>query len=390
MTFKTDFFKEIYKDILNSKSDNPYSRVVLFKQKSGEEIVLSISQGGIHSVNNNQIFKENEEEYLVDADIASLYPTLFDNYKFLRKDLQIVLSKYLDIKADRIEAKRTGNKIKDTFLKLILNSFSGLVDSNVTWMYSPEHILALRITGQLIQLRFLEELNEAGISMIFSNTDGSLCKVPKDKIEIYHKIAEDISKEFKVQWEYCLLKNINFINTNTYLSHIKEEYMLDENLNKINIKTESKIKRKGSFFRYDKDIPLGDSVNEQVIAKALEAYLVNNIEPSEFISNPEKYNLHIFDYCKSNKISKDYEVWYNNEIQQQLNRYYFSKNKPYLFKKKRNKSTFEHVNVGEGVIIYNNHINKPFKEYDINYVYYIAKTNAIIQELQNFNQLTLF
>src|SRR5690606_29127025 len=129
---------------------------------------------------------ETDDYYLRDADIASLYPTLFRKHKFLRKELQVVLDKYLEVIDDRIEAKRAGNKRKDTFLKLILNSFSGLVDSNVTWMYSPQEILALRVFGQLIQLRFIEELNEVGITTIFSNTDGTLAKVPRHLSDKYN------------------------------------------------------------------------------------------------------------------------------------------------------------------------------------------------------------
>lgn len=127
-----------------------------------------------------------------------------------------------------------------------------------------------------------------------------------------------------------------------------------------------------------------------VIAKALEAYYVQNIKPQDFISNPEKYNLNIYDYCKSNKISKDFTVYWNGEKQQNLNRYYFSKNKPYLFKRKNDQGTFQHVNVGEGVVLFNNYEKKDWKDYNINYQYYIRKTQEIIDEINRYNQLTLF
>ena len=145
------------------------------------------------------------------------------------------------------------------------------------------------------------------------------------------------------------------------------------------------------FNEYDKrEVPLGDSCNEQVISKALNAYYVNNIEPKEFITNPDKYNLHIYDFCKSNKISKDFIVYYNNEKQQQLNRYYFSKNQPYLFKQKHGVGTMQHVNVGEGVKIFNNYEKKKWLDYKINYQYYISSIQKIIDQLNNNNQLILF
>lgn len=390
VNFKTKFFKDIYDKICNSTKSKPYSKEILFQQKSEHNLILSISQGGIHSDNNNQIYEEDNDYYIVDADIASLYPTLFKNHRFLREELHIILDKYIEIINDRIEAKRNKNKKKDTFLKLLLNSFSGLVDSPVTWLYSPEHILALRIFGQLIQLRFIEELDLNEITILFTNTDGTLVKCHKSKIEIYHKVANDISKEFNIIWEFALLKGIYFVNTNTYLSNIYQEYMLNEELNKVNISEYQKVKKKGATFRYGKDIPLGDSVNEQVIPKALEQYLLNKVPIEEFISNPEKYNLHIYDYCRSDKINKQYEVFWNNNIQQQLNRYYFSKNAPYLFKRKKNKSTMEHVNVGQGVILFNNYEKKEWSKYNINYTYYINKARKIITELKSGYQTKLF
>lgn len=312
VSFKTSFFQEIDKKIRESSSEKPFSKNILFQQLDSS-IMLSISKGGIHSVNNNQSYIEDENHYIIDADIAGLYPTLFRKYKFLRKSLWVILEKYVHMIDDRIIAKRTNDKKKDTFLKLCNNAFSGLVDSSVTWMYSPEQILALRIFGQLIQLRFMEELNFHNIKILFTNTDGTLVKCPKDKIQIYYKIANEISKEFEIEWEFANLKQIHFINTNEYISEITSEYMLDENENKINIKP-GKIKRKGSSFRFGKDIPLGDSCNELVIAKALNAYYINNIEPKEFISNPEKYNLHIYDYCKSNKVDKSFTVYWNGKF----------------------------------------------------------------------------
>jgi hypothetical protein len=390
VNFKTKFFQDIYNQIKLSSSNKPYSALIPFNQQSGHALMLSISQGGIHSENDNQIYKETETHYLIDADIAGLYPTLFRKYKFLRKELHLILEKYVDMIDDRIVAKRAGDKKKDIFLKLCNNAFSGLVDSSVTWLYSPEHILALRIFGQMIQLRFMEELNFHGIDILFTNTDGTLVHCPKDKIDKYHEISLQIAKEFQVEWEFCLLDGIFFSNTNTYLSSIKEEYMLDENLNKINVKSEGKLKRKGKYFRYDKDIPLGDSVDELIIPKALEAYFINNIQPEDFISNPEKFNHSIYDYCKSNKISKQYSVYHFGEIQQNLNRYYFSKKGAYLYKQKNGHGTMQHVNVGQPVIIFNNYENKPWIDYNINYNYYISKTNSIISELNNKNQLTLF
>jgi hypothetical protein len=69
VNFKTAFFKEIYENIRKSSSDNQYANSPVFKQKSGENVKLSISSGGVHTINNNQIIKENDEYFILDADI---------------------------------------------------------------------------------------------------------------------------------------------------------------------------------------------------------------------------------------------------------------------------------------------------------------------------------
>lgn len=77
-------------------------------------------------------------------------------------------------------------------------------------------------------------------------------------------------------------------------------------------------------------------------------------------------------------------------IQQQLNRYYFSKKGAYLYKQKHGQGTMQHVNVNQPVVLYNTHQEKSWEDYNIDYNYYIASTQKIINTINNFNQLTLF
>lgn len=147
--------------------------------------------------------------------------------------------------------------------------------------------------------------------------------VPKHMLKTYEKLLEITASKFNLNLEHEHYDKIVYKNVNNYIAVVPD----------------SKPKRKG-FFKLDfdetgrREIPLGDSCDELVISKALNAYYTQNIKPDDFISNPDKYKLHIYDYCKSNKISKNYTVFWNNEIQQNLNRYYFIKNGPTLLKKK--------------------------------------------------------
>lgn len=391
--FKTEFFKQLHKEFCENGGD--FYKKVPFNKKD-TSIMLLPSVGGIHSVNNNQYWESNEEWVLLDSDIASLYPTLFKVYQFLRGDLKLVLDKYVEIISDRITAKRAKDKKKDKFLKLILNGFSGLADSDVFWVYSPEQLVALRVLGQLIQLRFIEELAELdGVKVFFTNTDGTCIMIKRKLIPEFCKIAKAIEKEFQVTWEFTFNKKMIFSNTNSYLSIIEEKFMLDDDLNFINHETGlNEVKRKGAIFRYGDDIPLGDSVNEQVIPRALEAYFVNGIKPEEFITNPEKYDISIFDYCCSKKVNKSWEVFHGDEQVQNINRYYFSKKGLYLMKSRKGivAGNKNHMHKGNPVLLLNKY-NKdiPFEDYGINYQYYINKTRTLINEMEfSLTHPTLF
>jgi hypothetical protein len=391
VNFKTKFLQQLFEEVKESGSDF-YKE---FIYKNGEtKVHVSMGVGGIHILNNNEIYESTEDLFVIDQDVTSLYPTLLENYRFIRKELAIVLDEYLKLKGDRVEAKRLGIKIKDTFLKLMLNGLTGIVDQEVSWMYSPEHMNALRVFGECIQLRVLEELSSVGIQVISNNTDGTTSIVPKSKLKLYYEINNRIADEFKIGWEYCGIDKIVYSNVNNYIAFISKEYMVDENNEEVNVKSKPKIKKKGWIYKYGNDIPLGDSVNEQVVPKALELFWRDGIPVAESISNPEKYGFHIYDYCKSNRIDKSFEVYHNGKKVQNLNRYYFQKKGHYLLKKKKNpkdgkKSNFEHVNVGEGVRLFNNYEELSFKEYDVNYTHYIEKAYTIITEILN-RQLTLF
>lgn len=198
-------------------------------------------------------------------------------------------------------------------------------------------------------------------------------------LQQYQNVLNMICNRFNLILEHELYNKIIYKNVNNYIAETNK----------------GSIKRKG-FFKLpyneyqQREIPLGDSCNELVISKALYNYYINNIEPKDFISNPDKHELHIYDYCKSNKISKNFDVYWNGEIQQQLNRYYFSKKGAYLFKQKDSVGTMQHVNVGQPIILFNQYEEKQWKDYNIDYNYYISSTQKIIDEINNYNQLTLF
>lgn len=373
--FKLPVFKKLFEDICNS--DRNFSKEIVIDYND-TLIKLSYGIGGLHSINSNECYTSDEEYIIVTSDFASLYPNVIINYLCIR--YPEVLDKYTNVKSDRLIAKKAGEKKKDTFLKLILNSLSGLLDLEYSWLYYPEGALRMRIIGQMILTKLAETTILNGWKVISLNTDGQETIIPKKDFERYKEVLSNVEKQFNIALEHDQYEFINYLNVNNYIAK----------------SVSGSIKRKG-LFRLDynekgaREIPLGDSINELIIAKSLNLYFTKDISIDDSIKNPDKYNFHIYDYCKSNKISKDYTVYHNNNIVQNMNRYYFSKSGPFLFKKKYTKDTFEHVNVGEGVYLFNKYIEKSFEEYNIDYSHYTKKARQIINDLKtNQRQLSLF
>jgi hypothetical protein len=120
--FKTKFFQDIYQEVCNSK--NGYSKEFVFKHFDGTHIKITMGSGGIHAVNKNESYETTKDQELWTSDIASLYPSLLINYKFIRPELYDVLDIYAEKKKERLEAKKSGNKIVNETLKLVLNAVS--------------------------------------------------------------------------------------------------------------------------------------------------------------------------------------------------------------------------------------------------------------------------
>jgi len=167
--FQTEKLKQIYNNIMNSVDSVKEEFIFNCKETI---IKISIGNGGIHSSNKNEVYKECEHNYLITSDVASLYPTNIINAKTLR--FLEVLDIYIKTKQERLKAKAEGNKAVDKFKKLILNSISGLIDSGYSWLYYPEGALKLRLLGQLQLLTLVEKAALNNFKVLSINTDGRL------------------------------------------------------------------------------------------------------------------------------------------------------------------------------------------------------------------------
>lgn len=362
----------ILQDLLNEMKQLKISpgRKGYEKQFLLENLVVSVGVGGIHSINEPEIIIPQDNELLVDLDVASLYPSMLLNFNFypkhLGKEFKIV---YQEIKDKRIHAKRIGDKITNETLKLALNGLSGNLQNEFSWCYDPEAVMGIRINGQLLLLMLTEKLIAIGAKPIQLNTDGIFCRIPKNKYNEVTKVCKEWESLTGLELEEDRFKSFYQLAINDYFGVFEN----------------GKIKEKGCFIT---SVKLGKGLTPKIIPKAVEKYFLEGIKPKDYIPTVTD----IKDFLMSEKTGKQWHVEYNNEPQQRTNRFYASTNGYFLYKWKgtcvQDIKEYQNMLVASGVTLLNN-FDDLKNDPKINYQYYINEANKIIAQFKN-KQLSLF
>lgn len=332
-------------------------------------VAYDIKSGGIHSFHKNELITLKEGYFYEDWDVESYYPSLGIEWEMVPEHMPGLQFLLKSLKSERSKLKEKGLKksAASKLIKLALNGgFYGMTNNKYSPFYDWGCTLSITINGQLFLCMLCEWCEKEGIKVDMCNTDGVTFMIPENK---YNKFREITKK-----WESL---------TKLKLEEEKFIKVIRKNINNYLAVTEHSNKRKG-MFRYGKDIPLGDSTDNQIIPKALEAYFVHGTSVEQFIKNHNN----IYDFTAAPKINKKFTVTWKGKIQQNLNRFYVSKQGAYLYKQKPDANP-ENVLKGYAVELFNKYKEKPMSEYNINYDWYIMKCREIINELEP-KQMTLF
>lgn len=406
----------------------------------------SVGVGGIHSVNNPEIIIPKEDEMLIDIDVASLYPSMLIEYKFYPKHLgPEFLEVYSQIKNERIEAKHTGNKVKNETLKLALNGLSGNLQNEHNFCYSPFAVMQIRINGQLLLLMLAESLTDIGCRIVQANTDGLFVLLKKDSYSKVQEICRSWEQQTKLVLEEDRFEAMYQYAINDYIA-VSEGYQEMKKLFKTNPEKalnkkgkpytsldaikDDYIKEKGMFIT---KVLLGKGMSPKIIPEAIRDYFIDNIPVRDTIYNCKDINK----FLTYQKVDKKFSVEYNNNLIQRINRFYASTNGSYLYKckivnrdvevpqyivcfktgesiittdlsqfyynsdveqilpyspktiTKGTRVDYTNLLTASGVTILNKFDNKPIEERKINYRYYLKECLKIIEELEP-KQLSLF
>ena len=348
----------------------------------------TVGVGGIHSVNDPETIIPKEDEYLIDIDVAALYPSLIIQYGFYPKHLgKEFVEVYSRIREERLEAKHNGNKLKDITLKFAINGLSGNLQSPTSFCYSPFAVMQVRINGQLLLLMLAEKLVEIGCKIVQANTDGLFLICKKNKYEEYKKVCKDWENLTKLVLEEDRFEAMYQFAINDYIA-VKEGYSKS--------KDRKLVKTKGIFIT---ETLLGKGLSPKIIPEAIINYLVDGVPVEDTIKDCRD----IRKFLMSEKTGKQWTVEYNDEIQQRINRFYVSNDGYYLWKYKVESGVKEYQIMLKdyGVTLHNVFYTdedlqwkysqgETFQSiYNINYAYYIRQCKKIINEIKP-KQLSLF
>lgn len=367
--------EDMKKQVVSSKNKKPGEKN--YENKfvvSG--VRYSIGVGGIHSLNEPRIYVPKEDEYLGHLDVASMYPSFIVRYGWFPRHLgKAGLAVYTQIYHERIQAKHSGQKQKNLALKLTLNSVTGKMQQETSWMYDPFSVFKIRINGQLILLMLADLLLQHSCEIVQVNTDGVMFIAKKAYKDAIMESVAKLEQLTKLSFEADSYEAFYQFAVNDYFG-VVDGFSQSRN--------PKLIEKKGMFIT---EPVLGKGLAPTIIPEAVINYFVFNIPVEDTIRNCDD----IRKFLMSQRVDKKFKVEYDDKYIQRINRWYASTNGCYLYTIDESKTPVKYSNLlkKSGVTILNYIDNISTKNRKINYPYYISEARKIIDQLV-CRQLDLF
>jgi len=383
--FQTFLEKLKNKTIYNTKSDFKFK--LKFK---GYDFYYGA--GGIHQCIKPDKYLAEGDIIIKDLDVASLYPSIacMNNMSPAHLGDEFFQVYKKDIVDVRLAEKQKSKEDRDVAIiegfKEAANASYGNSNSEYSWLFDPQYTMQTTINGQLLLSMLVEDIliNIPDSVLLQTNTDGATFQFDKKYIDKYNQICKLWEEKTKLVLEFADYSAMYIWDVNNYIS----------------VYTNGNTKCKGRFEWEDlqnhKYTHLHKNKSHLVVAKAIYNYFVNGLDPETYV---KKHN-NIYDFCAGVKIKGNW-TFYRSAIEenkhvyeslQKTLRYYVSNKGSKILK--INNSDKREIQVEAGrwqQTIFNNYIEKPFEEYDINYDYYLGNIKKEIEILEPiFKQLKLF
>lgn len=385
---------------------NYFKTQIVENTKSGIEVSQSYrgfqfdyGQGGIHGSLHNQVVEADVNTLIIDADVASLYPSIAIVNNLYPEHLGEEFTKVYN---DDIVGVRLAEKVKPyeqqdktiiAGFKEAANSVYGKSNEATSWLYDPKYTMATTINGQLSITMLAEMLMDVpSLQLLQINTDGLTVKIDKAYEKLYYELCNKWMGITRWTLEYAYYSKMIIWDVNNYIA-------VYTNPNK-------KPKLKGRWEL--EDIPYHKNKSYLIIRKAVVNYFTKNIPIEDTIYNSDN----IYDFCagvRAKRTESGMSRFVLRTLKDSLKvketklsktiRYYISTSGEYLYKVYENgREEFVEaplrINIKRKknwkVIYFNKYVKKSMKEYDIDYSYYLYHAREWIYKIEIKEQLKMF
>lgn len=190
LSYRTPVLQEVLRDVLDATFYvSPSGSVDMPKALDGRAVAIGsgvyrMGIGGLHSSEQCQALVSDEDHVLIDRDVTSYYPAIILNCNLAPLHLttkNAFLTVYRSIVQRRVEAKKRGDDVTASVLKITANGSFGKLGSRYSALYSPHLMIQVTVTGQLALLMLIEAMELRGIRVASGNTDGIVIYARRDQ-----------------------------------------------------------------------------------------------------------------------------------------------------------------------------------------------------------------
>ena len=223
------FALDIMHDISQAEFQvNDKGKVLLPPQLAKRKIEIAgkaykMGIGGLHSMEETLCVHADANHVLLDKDVTSYYPSILLNQGLHPKHLgKEFLAVYQALVAERLAAKKAGNKSVSESLKIAVNGGFGKFGSRWSILYSPDLMIQITVTGQIALLMLIEALDRPGVEVVSANTDGVFIRCERAQEALVQQIVAEWESETHFSTEEARYDALYARDVSNYIA-VKED-----------------------------------------------------------------------------------------------------------------------------------------------------------------------
>jgi len=275
-----------------------------------------VGLGGLHSQEKKMVSLSDENYIMRNADVASYYPSMIIEFGYSPKQFgehfsEIYEGFYWSRNHPVTGSKVRGDKVSSDSTKLTLNGIFGKLGSKWSKLYAPDLMLQVTLSGQLLLLMLIEQLELKGFEVKSSNTDGIEYLCERSRQAEAEAIIYDWELDTGMVMEHGAYAGLYARDVNNYVA------VYDKYAKAKGAYTEASIKKNAEYI---------------IVFEAIKKYLLNNIPLEDTINKCD--DIREFIICRN---ADGGGVWREEYLGKVVRWYYSTDGDPITYKKNGNK-----------------------------------------------------